>query len=108
MASPAVSDDSGEDGQAGEQQAAAPEQVAEAASEQEEAAVGEDVAAGHPLQVLLREAQAVLDGRQGDVDDRRVGDVEELHGAQQHQGDRAEPRPEDQPRVGVRHDLPLD
>src|SRR5262249_14423215 len=35
-----------------------PEQVAEAASEQEEAAVGEDVAAGHPLQVLLREPRS--------------------------------------------------
>ena len=60
----------GEDRQASEQHAATPEQVAEAASEQEEASVGEDVATGHPLQVLLREAQAVLDGWQGDVDDR--------------------------------------
>lgn len=42
--------------------APAPEQVAQAASEQEEIPVGEDVAAYHPLQVLLREAQGVLDG----------------------------------------------
>jgi hypothetical protein len=29
--------------------------------------------------------QAPLDRRQGDIDDRRIGDVEELNGAEQHQ-----------------------
>ena len=84
----------GEDGKAGDQHAAAAEQVGQAPPEQQKTPVGEDVAARHPLQVLLREVQAVLDGRQCDINDRRVDDVEELHGAQQQQRERAQPRPQ--------------
>ena len=53
-----------------------PEHVAGAPAEQQEAAEGEAVAAHHPLEVLGREAQVGLDGRQGDVHDR---DVEHHH-----------------------------
>ena len=62
-----------------------PEQVPGAAAEQQQPAVGDQVARQHPLQVLRREAQVAADRRQGDVHDRGIDDVEELHRAQQQQ-----------------------
>jgi hypothetical protein len=82
----------GEDDQAGDEDEAAPEQVGHPAAEQQEAAVGEDVAVHNPLQVLLAEAEVVLDRRQGDVEDRRVQDVHELDEAEQEQDRDAAPR----------------
>ena len=61
------------------------EQVAGAAAEQQQPAVGDQVARQHPLQSLRREAQIAADRRQGHVHDRGIGDVEELHRAQQQQ-----------------------
>jgi len=94
-----------EHGKPGDQHAPAAEQVAEAPPEQEKAPEGEDVAAGHPLQVLLGEVQAALDRRQRDVDDRRVDDAEELHGAQQQQCERPQPRSQREARAGGRRGL---
>jgi len=71
-----------EQGGAGHQYPAPSEQVGEPSAEQQEPAVGDDVAAEHPLQVLHGEVQVAGDGRQRDVDDRGVEEVEE--------GDRAE------------------
>ena len=51
----------GEHGKPGNQHVPAAEQVAETSPEQEKSPVGEGWAAGHPLQVLLREVQAALD-----------------------------------------------
>ena len=82
---PASSDAVGEDDDAGEEDAAAAEPVAEPPAEQQEAAEHQGVGADHPLQVLLREAEVVLDGRQRDVDDRDVEDGHELHDADQRQ-----------------------
>src|SRR6266498_3293383 len=53
------------------------------AGEQQQAAVGDQVARQDPLQALCREAQVAADRRQGDVHDRGIDDVEELHRAQQ-------------------------
>ena len=77
-----------------EEDAAAADEVGGAAAEEQEAAVGEHVAADDPLQVLRREAQVVLDRRQGDVDDRDVEEVEELDEQEQCQRQRAATGPE--------------
>ena len=57
----------------------AAEKVRGPSSQEEEAAEHERVGADHPLQVLLREPEVDLDGRQRDVDDRDVEDGHELH-----------------------------
>ena len=78
-----------EQGRAGHQQAPASDQVGRASAEQQEPAVGDEVAAEHPLQALLGEAQVVADRRQRDVHDRGVDDVHELDRAQQQQREHA-------------------
>jgi len=67
------------------QQPPPPQQVSCTAAEQQQPSVGDQVARQHPLQALRREAQVTADRRQGDVHDRGIGDVEELHRAQQQQ-----------------------
>jgi hypothetical protein len=59
-----------------------------ATTEEEESAVREEVAAQHPLQGVLGEVEVTSDGRQGDVDDRRVEQIEELDGAEQDERER--------------------
>ena len=51
----------------------------------EEAAEDERVGAEHPLQVVLREPEILLDRRERDVHDRDVEDHHELDDAQQRQ-----------------------
>jgi hypothetical protein len=60
----------------------------------EKAAICEHVAAHHPLQVLRREAQLVVDRRQCDVDDRDVEEVQELHEQEQRERQDAATGPE--------------
>ena len=62
-----------------------PEQVGEPPAEQQEASVGDYVAAEHPLQVLDGEVQVTGDGRERDVDDRGVEEVEERDRAEEGQ-----------------------
>src|SRR6185437_115357 len=59
------------------------EQVGEPAAEQQEAPVSDYVAAEHPLQVLHAEVQVAGDGRERDVDDRRVEEVKERDRAEE-------------------------
>src|SRR5439155_24837364 len=75
---------------AGHQDPPPPEKVGDPAAEHQEAAVGDDVTAEHPLQALHGEVQVAGDGRERDVDDRRVGEVEE--GDRQQEGE-DEPAP---------------
>ena len=65
-------------GDADEERAPSAEQVARPGPEQEQAAEGEDVGVQHPGERARREAQALLDVRQGHVDDRRVEDDHQL------------------------------
>ena len=65
--------------------AAAPEQVGGPATEQQEPPEGEQVGAHHPLQSPGREAERLVDARQGDVDDRPVEDHHEERGPEQRQ-----------------------
>ena len=74
-----------EDDQAGHEDHAAPEDVGETTAQQQKAAEDERIRADHPLQVLLREAQVFLDGRQRDVDDRDVQNDDELRDAEERQ-----------------------
>jgi len=68
-------------------------------AEQQEAGERQRVAGGHPLQVLLAEAQGALDGRQRDIDDRGVEHDEKLRAAEQQQNQQAAAG---QPRAGGR------
>ncbi len=61
-----------EDGDADQEEAAMPVQVAQPSAEQEEAAEREQIGVHDPGERGLREAEIVLDRRQGDVHDRRV------------------------------------
>ena len=70
-----------EPNQSGDENPPTAQQVRCTTAKQQEAPVGEEVAAGDPLQVLLGEVQVVLNRRQRDVDDRRVGHVHELNPA---------------------------
>ena len=63
QARPASSEPSGEDYEAADEHAATAEQVGCTPAEEQEAAEDERVGADHPLQVLLREAEVVLDRR---------------------------------------------
>ena len=71
-ARPAQHRSDGEDGDAGQEQAAASEQVAEAAGEEEQTAEADQVAVDDPGERRLVGVEAALDRRQGDVHDRRV------------------------------------
>jgi hypothetical protein len=68
-----------------------PEPVGESASEQQEPAEDQRVGVQYPQEVLLREAEVALDGRQRDVHHRRI----------QHDH---EPRDRDERQNGVRVD----
>ena len=68
-----------EDADAENEDAPTAEQIGRPAAQQEEAAEDERVRADDPLQVLLREPEVGLDGRQRDVHDRDVEDDHELH-----------------------------
>ena len=72
----------GEDGEAGEEQAAAAEQVAETTGEQQQAAEGDQVGVDDPREARLGEAEVALDRGQRHVHDRRVEDDHEHSGAQ--------------------------
>ena len=81
-----------EDDEADEEEPLAAEKVAGATAEQEEAAEHERVRIDDPLEVGLAQAEVLLDGREGDVHDRRVEDDHELCEADQdedHPGIRA-------------------
>src|SRR5436190_2018066 len=69
--------------------------VCRPAAEQHEAAVRQEVRAWHPLELLDGEPEVVADGRQGDVDDRDVDQVEEPDRAQQDEDQLAPRRRED-------------
>ena len=69
----------GEDDQPDDEHAPAADDVGDPPAEQQEAAEEERVGAHDPLQVLLREPEVGLDGRQGDVHDRDVEHDHELH-----------------------------
>ena len=84
QASPASSDAVGRH-EADDEHAAAAEQVGRAPAEEQEAAEDERVGADHPLQVRLREAEVVLDRREGHVHDRDVEHDHELHDAEERQ-----------------------
>ena len=64
----------GEDAEAGEEDRPAPDQVAEPAGQQQEAAEGDQVRVDHPGEAGVREAEIVLNRREGDVHDGRVED----------------------------------
>jgi len=68
-----------EDGDAEHEHAPTPQQIGRPSSEQEKAAEDERVCADHPLEVLLREPEIGLNGRERDVDDRDIEDGHELH-----------------------------
>ena len=101
-ASPPASEQTREPDQSGDENPPASQQVRGATAEQQETPVGEEVAAGDPLQVLLGEVQAVLNRRQRDVDDRRVGHVHELNPAQQKQRQHTQPRAQRRRLTGAR------
>ena len=70
---------------AGEEHAPAAEQVGRAPAEHQKAAEGDRVGVHDPLQPRRREAEAVADRRQRDVDDRDVEDDHELRQADEHE-----------------------
>ena len=80
-ATPPASEQTANQIESGDENPPTAQQVRCATAKQQEAPVGEEVAAGDPLQVLLGEVQVVLNRRQRDVDDRRVGHVHELNPA---------------------------
>ena len=64
----------GEHPEADQEDASLADQVADPSGEQQQAAERDQVGVDDPGEVVLREAQVVLDRRQGDVHDRRVED----------------------------------
>ena len=86
-ASPASSDAVVKTTRPDEEDALAPDQIARAAAEQQKATEDERVGVDDPLEVRLAQAQIGLDGREGDVDDRRVEDDHELREADQDEDD---------------------
>ena len=68
----------GEDGDAGQEGAAPAEQIAGAGPQEQQATEGEQVAVDDPGELAPGEAEALLDVRQGDVDDGGVQDHHEL------------------------------
>ncbi len=72
---------SGENSDAVKEKAPVAEQVAEPPAKQQETAVSEHIGVHDPDERGLREAQAFLDRRQGDVHDRRVEHDHQLAGA---------------------------
>ena len=81
----------GEEDGAGEEGAASAEDVGAAAAEQQEAGEDDRVGVDDPLEAGRREAEAVADRRQRDVDDRDVEDDHELRQAEQDQQGRRAP-----------------
>ena len=77
-ASPPKSELDGEDGDAGQEGPAPAEEVAGACAQEQEAAEGEQVAVDDPGELAPREAEPLLDVRQGDVDDGGVQDDHQL------------------------------
>ena len=75
----------GEEREPRQEDAAAPEQVAKAAGEQQQAAERDQVGVDDPGEAGLREAEVVLDGRQGHVHDRAVEDDHEHPRAEHHE-----------------------
>ena len=67
------------------------EEVAEPAAEEQEAAVREQVAVHDPGERRLREAEILLDRRQGDADDRDVEDDHQRGQAEDIEGNPAAP-----------------
>src|SRR5205807_1335317 len=70
----------------GHEHAPPAEQVSRAAAEQQEAAERDHVRVDHPGKVRLGEVEPLADAGQGDVDDRRVEDDDELGHAEQDEG----------------------
>ena len=77
-----------QDEPAGDEDLPGPEEVGEPAAEQQQSAEGDDVGVEHPRQRLGGEAELGLHVGEGDADDRRVHDDDELGG-----GDECEPEP---------------
>ena len=75
----------GEEDEAGHEHAPAAEQVGQAPAQQQEAAEGERVGVDDPGEVLLGEVEVAAHRGQGDVDDRRVEDDDELRRGEQRQ-----------------------
>ena len=73
----------------GQERPAAAEEVAGAGAQEQQPAEGEQVRVEHPGELAPRETEALLDVREGDVDDGRVQDDHELGGQnheQEHEG----------------------
>ena len=87
---PAEQGAQGEDGDAGQECPAPAEEVTGPSPQQEEATEGEQVGVEDPGEVTSGEPEALLDVREGDVDDRRVQDHHQLGGQdheEEHRGD---------------------
>ena len=82
-ASAEATDESGEDGQAGEEHAPAAEQVGGAAAEQEQAAEDQRVARDRPADVTAADVEVLRDVGQRDVHGRDVEDHHQLGDAEQ-------------------------
>jgi hypothetical protein len=89
LGQPAQQRGCGEDGEAGQEDAAAAEQVSKAAGQQQQSAEADQVGVHDPGEVRLGEPQIVLDRRQGDVHDRRVEDDHQHAHAEDVEGDPA-------------------
>ena len=68
----------GEDGDAGQEGPAPPEEIARAGPEEQQAAEGEQVGVDDPGELTPGEPEALLDVRQGDIDDGGVEDHHQL------------------------------
>jgi hypothetical protein len=79
-----------EEAHAGQEDLLAADQVAEAPGQEEEAAEGDEVGVDHPGQAGLVEAEALLDVREGHIDD---GAVERVHEHGQADDDQGDPAP---------------
>ena len=77
----------GDEQESGDEDASASQQVGHSPAEQQEAAEGEHVRVHDPGKVRLREVEPLTDRREGDVDNRRVENHDELREAEQRKGD---------------------
>lgn len=102
MARPPHEGGDAEERHAAEEEAAAPDEVRDAPEEQGEAGGGEGEGGGDPLEAAEREAQALADDGQGDVQDREVHGQHELG---QEEDDEDEPHPAGHAGVEVVHGL---
>jgi hypothetical protein len=80
-----------EHGETDEKDAPLADQVADPTGQQEQATKRDQVRVHHPREIVLREAEILLDRRQGDVHDRRVENDHQHPDAEDVQGQPASP-----------------